>query len=41
MSGDSSFGVVNGYGMEDRCSIPERRRGFFFTTAFRPALGPI
>jgi hypothetical protein len=26
----SSVGIVSDYGLDDRCSIPDRSRGFFF-----------
>jgi hypothetical protein len=42
-SRDSSVGIALGYGLDDRCSTLDFRRGlgiFLFTTASRTALGP-
>jgi hypothetical protein len=37
----SSVSIVSDYGLDDRDSIPDRGRGFFFfVSASRPALGP-
>jgi hypothetical protein len=37
----SSVSIVTAYGLDDRGSIPDRGRGFFFqSSAPRPALGP-
>jgi hypothetical protein len=40
VSQDSSVGIVTGYGLDGRGSIPGRDKIFLFSIASRPALGP-
>jgi hypothetical protein len=36
-----TVGIATGYGLDGRGSIPSRGKIFLFSTASRPALGPI
>jgi hypothetical protein len=39
-SRDSEVGIVMGYGLDGRVSIPDRGKVFLFSIAFMSALGP-
>jgi hypothetical protein len=40
-SRECSVSMATGYGLDGQVSIPSSGRDFFFSTASRPALGPI